>query len=92
MIAFEPDLEEIAELAVLGDIARREMIVVIEHRLGFGKVMIKSPRGPGLEQKIVVDEFHGGVVVLLILIRNRAFLKANNCSMERVAGSGKVLG
>jgi len=68
------------------------VIVVIKHRFCFGEVMIESPRGLGLKQKIFVDEFHGIVVVLLILISNRAFLKVNNCSMERIAGSGKVLG
>jgi hypothetical protein len=42
VIALEPDLEQVAELAVLGDVARREVIVVIQNRLGLGELMIQT--------------------------------------------------
>ena len=76
VIAFQPNLKEVSELAVFGDVARGEMIVVVEDRLRFSKVVIQSASGFGLQQKVFVDEFHDDVVVLKVLIRNSSLLKA----------------
>src|SRR6266853_2076498 len=56
VIAFEPDLEEILELPVLRDVARREMAVVIENRLRLGELVIEPPRRVSAEQEVVVNE------------------------------------
>jgi hypothetical protein len=41
MIALEPDLKKIVELAVLGQIAGRQMAMVIKNGLLFRELMIK---------------------------------------------------
>jgi len=43
VVAVEPDLCEVGETRVLGDLARRKMTVVIENRLRLGEFMVKSP-------------------------------------------------
>src|ERR1051326_317585 len=45
MIAFKPDLEQIREPAVLRDVARREMAVIIEDRFGGRVVVIQTAGG-----------------------------------------------
>jgi hypothetical protein len=46
MVARNPKIEEIFELPVLGNLARREMAMIIEDRLGFGVPTVKLTRGP----------------------------------------------
>jgi len=58
MVTLEPDLEQIFELAIFRDVLRREMAVVIQYRLGLGKLMVKAARGARLQEKPVVNEFH----------------------------------
>ena len=59
VISSEPDFEQVGELAVLGDVLRREVIVVIEDRFAAGEVVVElSGRGCG-EEEIVVNECHG---------------------------------
>ena len=59
MVAFQPDLEQVGELAIGRDVLRREVIVVIEDRLVGGVTVEKPLCSTGLEQEIVVDEGHG---------------------------------
>jgi hypothetical protein len=54
VVAFEPDLEQIREAAIVRDVARRQVAVVIENRLSRREFVVKPPRRPVLEQKIVV--------------------------------------
>ena len=58
VIAFEPDFKQIFELAVRRDVARRNVAVVIENRLGLGVFVVKLAGRLGAQQKIFVDEWH----------------------------------
>jgi hypothetical protein len=58
VIAFEPDFKKVFELAVCRDVARRNVAVVIENRLGFGVLVVKFAGRFGAQQKIFVDEGH----------------------------------
>ena len=58
VIAFQPDLKQVFELAVFRDVAWRDVTVIIEDRLGLGELMVKFARRLGGQQKIVVDEGH----------------------------------
>ena len=57
MVALEPDLEEVFELPILSDVARRKVAVVIEDRLVFGVVVEEFSRRGALKQEIVVDKW-----------------------------------
>ena len=58
MIPFEPDLEQIREPAILGDILRRQMAVIVDDGLR-RRVGMKQPLGGlRLEQEIIVYETH----------------------------------
>lgn len=59
VIAFEPDLEEVAELAIGGDVRGGEMGMEIEDGKRSGKLVVKMFGGGVVEQEIVVDEGHG---------------------------------
>ena len=54
MVAFQPDFKKILKLPVARDVARREVAVIIENRLAFGKMMVKPARSLCAQQKIVV--------------------------------------
>jgi hypothetical protein len=58
MVALQPDLEEVAEPAVGGDVLRRKMTVVVQNRLGGRKLVIKATRRGGGQEKVFVDERH----------------------------------
>ncbi len=59
VVAFQPDFEQICEPAILGDVLRRKMAVIVDDRLR-RRVRVKQPlRGLRLEQEVVVDEAHG---------------------------------
>ena len=58
MIAFEPYLEEVAELAIGGDVGRGEMGMEIEDRERRGKFVIEVASGGIVEEEVVVDEGH----------------------------------
>lgn len=58
VIALEPNLEEVAEAAIGGDILRREMAVIIENRLVCGVLAVEPPPRFIFEQEIGVDESH----------------------------------
>jgi hypothetical protein len=45
-------------VSILGNILGREVAVVVKDRLPLGIVVIKTARGPAVEQEIFVDEFH----------------------------------
>ena len=59
MIALEPDLEQVVELPVLGDVARRQVVVVVEDRLLGGVALVQPPRRRGLKKEICAEERHG---------------------------------
>jgi hypothetical protein len=61
------------------------MIVVIEDWLGLGEVMIEPPGGPGLQEKIFVDEFHGCAVRVA---DSPVALKPNKCSTRTALPKG----
>ena len=56
MVAFEPDVEKIREPAVLGNVFRREMTVVVEDGLWSGVSLIKPACNIVGQQKIVIEE------------------------------------
>src|SRR6187200_1386916 len=57
MVALEPDLEQGGEAAVGRDVLRRQMAVIIDDRLGGGKLVVQTAgRGRG-QEKIVMDEW-----------------------------------
>jgi hypothetical protein len=58
VIALEPDLEKIRELAILCDVLRWEMAVVVQDWLA-RCIRVKQPlRSRGLEKKVVVYKTH----------------------------------
>ena len=59
MIALEPDLEQVVEPPVLGDVARRQVVVIVENRLLGSVALVKAPRRRGLEKEICAEERHG---------------------------------
>jgi hypothetical protein len=60
VIAFEPDLEEVAELAIGGDVRGGKMRMEIEDGERSGKFVIEVAGGGSVEEEVVVDEGHGG--------------------------------
>src|SRR5215467_14179288 len=52
MIAFKPDFEQVIELAIFRDVARREMAMIVKDGLFLGKSVIKTFGGTSLEEKI----------------------------------------
>lgn len=58
VVAFEPDFEEVGELTVVGDVARGEMVVVVENRFLRSVLMVQSARSGTLQQKVVMNEGH----------------------------------
>src|SRR5688572_4891833 len=58
MIAFEPDFEQVREPAIVGDVFRGQMAVIVEDWLALG-VGVKQPaRGSRLEKEVVVYVTH----------------------------------
>ena len=45
MVAFEPDLRQVAKTAIFRDVLRREMAVVIDNRLAGRMARIQYPGG-----------------------------------------------
>ena len=62
VIAFEPDLEQIIEAAIFGDVFRPKVTVVIDDGLGFGVIVVELLSFPGMEKKIFVDEAHSDIL------------------------------
>ena len=61
MVAFQPDFKKVFELAVGGDVARRNVAMVVKNRLVLGVLVVKFAGRFGAQQKIFVDEWHGCV-------------------------------
>ncbi len=59
VVAFEPDVKEVGELAVGCDVLRWEMVVVIVNGLIGGVLMVEAALCRGVHEEIVVDEGHG---------------------------------
>ena len=57
VVSFKPDFAEVFEFSILGDIAWRQMAVIIENGLVLGKLVVEPPSGAGLEKEIRVNEF-----------------------------------
>lgn len=62
MVTLQPNLEQIAELPIVSDVAGGQVAMVIKDRLFFRKVMIEPFGSAGLQQKIFVNEFHRLVI------------------------------
>ena len=58
VIPLEPDLEQVPERAVARDVARREMIVIVEDRLWRGVLVVQTAGDLAVEQKSIVNERH----------------------------------
>ena len=58
VIAFEPDLEEVAELAIGGDVRGGKMRMEIEDGERSGKFVVEMAGGGSVEEEVVVDEGH----------------------------------
>jgi len=58
VIAFEPDLEEVAELAIGGDVRCGKMRMEIEDGERSGKFVVEMAGGGSVEEEVVVDEGH----------------------------------
>ena len=56
MITFQPDLREVGEAAVTGDISSGKMGVVIDDGLHFRIVVVEALGRRGMQQEVVVDE------------------------------------
>ena len=59
VVAFEPDGGKIGELAVRGDVGRRQVAVVVVDGLVFGVVVVEGARGVVVEEEVVGQEGHG---------------------------------
>jgi hypothetical protein len=57
VITFEPNLTQIIELPVLGNVPRRQMTVIIEDRVILGKLMIQPAGSFGLKKEVGMNEF-----------------------------------
>ena len=57
MVAFEPDLEQVVEAPVLGDVLRRKMAMIVDDRLRLGVLVIQPLGSFRVQQKIFVDEY-----------------------------------
>src|SRR6185369_55883 len=60
VIAGEPNVEEIIEATVVGDVGGWQVRMVVEYRLRGGVFMVEVLRSIRLEQKVFVDEVHRG--------------------------------
>src|SRR5262249_39671636 len=58
MVAFQTDFKQVFELPIFGDVARRQMTVIVENRLALGELMIELASRLGLQKKIFVNERH----------------------------------
>ena len=58
MVALEPDLEQVTELAVPSDVLGRQMAVVIEDRLVLGVLVVEALRVFVREKEIFVNKGH----------------------------------
>jgi len=58
VIPLQPDLEEVGEPAILRDVLRREMAVVVDDRLMRRAGLVEPARRVAVKQKIAVDECH----------------------------------
>jgi len=58
VIAFKPKFGQVVEPTILGDVLWSEVAVIIKDRLLLGVIAIEPARGLGMEQEILVDEFH----------------------------------
>ena len=56
MIALQPDFEQVAKATVAADVACGQVGVVIDDRLGFRVMVIKSLCGCGMQQEVFVNE------------------------------------
>ena len=56
MIPFEPDFEQIFETAILREIFRRKMTVVVERALGGGVLMVEPASDVAGKQEIFAKE------------------------------------
>ena len=65
VVAFEPDGGKVGELAVRGDVRRRQVAVVVVDGLVFGVVVVEDARGVVVQEEVVGEEgLHGSSGVL----------------------------
>jgi hypothetical protein len=56
MVTVKPYLRKIIELMVGGDFIRRQMTMIVVDRHDFGVLVVKSPCGLGLQEKIFAQK------------------------------------
>jgi hypothetical protein len=85
MVTFKPDLKQIMETSVSGDIARREMRMIVQDRFDRGVPMVQAAGCFRLQQKIIMDEFHSSsetAVSKVAANQNARLLSHNDSSSE----------
>ena len=58
MVVVDPHFEEVFKLSILSNVARREMVVIINYRLVVSVFVVKSATRFGSQQKVFVDKCH----------------------------------
>ena len=59
MVAGEPQLGEVGEAPVAGDVRRREVVVVVDDRLRRRVAVVELPRAGAVQQEVLGDERRG---------------------------------
>jgi len=59
VVALEPDLEKVGELAIGGHVLGRQVAMVVEDGLRLGVVVIEAGGGFGGQEEVFVDKGHG---------------------------------
>ena len=54
----QPELGDVAELYVLGNLLRHQVAVIVDYRHALGVLVIKLPGSLALKHEIIVDETH----------------------------------
>ena len=58
VVAAEPDLGDVVPALVLGDLARRQMAVIVDNRHLRRVIVVKLARGGRIEKKILIHVFY----------------------------------
>jgi hypothetical protein len=69
MVALKPDFVQVGEPAILGDVFRRKMAVIVQNRLSSGVGVIKMSRGFALKKKVSGYKPHVPLVLMLPICR-----------------------
>ena len=84
VVAFEPDFPQIGKLPITRDVARRQMVVIIENRLVFGVFVKKTARGVALQEEIGMDEGHDEEIISAQRIHSPQENEVRLCGLMQV--------